>query len=215
MRTLVVSPHPDDEVLGAGGYIKRITNKGHNVDILWLGSGRPARTFGQQTEQEKARHEVLGILGAQEVVVEASRLEDNQFDSVPLLNIIQRVEAVLDSNKYETVLTTSETDLNIDHQIVAKAVRTAVVRRPEIKELYAFEILSSTEWSNEAFNPNVFVDIADTLVAKIEAIKCYNEELRQWPHPRSTIGIETLARYRGMQAGLEYAEAFQALRTIR
>ena len=87
-----------------------------------------------------------------------------------------------------------------------------------MKRIYTYEVPSSTELSphtgSESFRPNVFVDIADTLDTKLEAMRLYEGELRKFPHPRSPEGIRALATWRGVSVGLEAAEAFELVRSI-
>jgi len=110
-------------------------------------------------------------------------------------------------------------DLNIDHRITFQAVITAC--RPagsSVKKIMCFEILSSTEWniqnSQNAFMPNLFVDISDTLSKKIDALTEYIGEMRDYPHPRSLDGAKALAKTRGTVIEVEAAEAFEIVREI-
>jgi hypothetical protein len=85
-----------------------------------------------------------------------------------------------------------------------------------VKEIYSFEIPSSTEWNFPvSFSPNVFFDVKETLHLKVQAMQIYSGELREYPHPRSQSGINQLASIRGMQAGYSLAEAFEAVRILR
>jgi len=143
---------------------------------------------------------------------------DNRFDSVPLLDIIKTIEKVKLQIKPRIIFTHSETDLNIDHQITYRAVITATRPVPgeTVKEIYSFEILSSTEWRYPIrFSPDVFYDISDTIEIKIKAMSRYRGELRKFPHPRSIEGIKVNSRSWGMKAGLKYAEVFKSIRVIR
>jgi len=116
------------------------------------------------------------------------------------------------------IFTHYKKDLNIDHRITHQAVLTA--SRPlsgvPVREIYSFEILSSTEYNYPmSFSPNVFFDISDDLDNKIDSMKIYTSEIKVFPHPRSPEGIKLNAEYRGMQVGVKYAEAFQLIRMIR
>lgn len=85
-----------------------------------------------------------------------------------------------------------------------------------VKEIYSFEILSSTEWQYPiSFSPDVFFDIKDTIELKLSAMKCYKSELCEYPHPRSLEGIELNAKYNGMRVGKNYVEAFKSVRVIK
>ena len=87
-----------------------------------------------------------------------------------------------------------------------------------IKRIFSFEVLSSTEWitacTNSQFMPNMFVDIGKTLGRKIDAMKSYKSEFKEYPHPRSVEGIETLAKYRGLMVGKDACEGFELIRDL-
>ena len=109
---------------------------------------------------------------------------DNRFDQVDLLDVVKAVEHKIKEIQPEIIYTHYSGDLNIDHQYTARAVLTAT--RPigdyPVKEIYAFETLSSTEWnfdysSQPAFCPNVYVDITQFYANKEAAMKCYVSEL--------------------------------------
>jgi LmbE family N-acetylglucosaminyl deacetylase len=109
----------------------------------------------------------------------------------------------------------------VDHQIVSRAVLTATrpVKGHPVKELYMFEIASSTEWTFQqlapVFKPNVFVDIEDTLSLKLEGLRLYESEVREFPHPRSAEALKVIAQRWGTVIGRNAAEAFEAVRLIR
>ena len=188
MKVLVVAAHPDDEVLGCGGTTERLKREGHEVDIVLLGAGRGCDY-------------------------------DNEFDKLSLLHWVQFIEKEINESVPDIIFTHYEKDLNIDHRITYQAVITAARPQPDccVKEIYSFEVLSSTEWAfPTSFSPDVFWEIdRETLDNKQSVMsEKYKDELREIPHPRSTMGIYTLARFRGMQIGVEYAEAFKTVRRI-
>lgn len=139
-------------------------------------------------------------------------LLDQKFDTKPLIQWITDIEGLVQNFQPDIVFTHYRYDLNRDHQIIAEA--TEVACRYNVKELYAYEVLSSTELSKIPFNPDFFVSLRDKDMAyKLKTMQQkYPDELRKYPHPRSLVGIETLARYRGMQIKKRYAEAFMIIR---
>ena len=88
-----------------------------------------------------------------------------------------------------------------------------------MKEVYAYEVPSSAEWSfnqfESCFRPNVFSDITSTLSKKIEAVQIYGDEVRSFPHPRSPEAIRYNAGHWGSTVGVEAAEAFTLVRLLR
>ena len=139
---------------------------------------------------------------------------------MPLLDVVKVIEDLVNRLQPQVIYTHHRGDLNIDHTIIQRAVLTAsrpVVGCP-IKKIYAFEVPSSTEWSfgqfESAFQPNVFVDITDTLETKIKALAVYESETRSFPHPRSFEAIRNNARRWGSMVGLKASEAFVLVRDV-
>ncbi len=225
-KVLVRAAHPDDEVLGCGGTIARHASDGDDVYCLILGEGVTSRYNSRQDagkdELKKLKldaEKAAGILGIKEVVFRD--FPDNRFDTVPLLDIIKAIESVKREVKPDIVYTHHQGDLNIDHQITFRAVLTACrpLKGETVKEIYSFEAPSSTEWNTpdaaSYFMPDVFVDIAGTFDKKIAALKVYDTESREYPHPRSPRALEIIARRRGVNVGRELVEAFRLIRWLR
>jgi len=213
---LVVAAHPDDEVLGCGGFIASKASSGAEVSVIFISDGVTSRAKNLGKSEIETRRsaaklaaEVLGIKN-----VHFGDFPDNQLDSVPILRIVQFIEGYANSLSPDTVLTHFGGDLNVDHRIVNQAVLTAFRPTPNqcVKNILFFEVPSSTEWQvpteGEAFVPNWFEDISETLALKIRALEMYEFEMRKWPHPRSIKGVEHLAHWRGASCGVDAAEGF-------
>jgi LmbE family N-acetylglucosaminyl deacetylase len=225
-RILVVAAHPDDEVLGAGATAARLARQGHHVHLAILGEGVTSRFDSRAAadaallsslgEQSQRAARVLGAAG-----LSLHQLPDNRFDTVPLLEVIKLVERLIAEHQPTKLFTHHGGDLNIDHQIVNRAVLTATRTTPghTVRELYAFEVPSSTEWTfhhlEPTFRPNTFFDVSETLDLKIEAMLAYASEARPFPHPRSGEALAAIARRWGSVAGCVAAEAFQLIRAVR
>lgn len=224
---LVVVAHPDDEVLGCGASIAKWSKAGDRVHILIMAEGATSRDEERDRDAKEKELSQLAksaqtagdILGA--ISVKLLDFPDNRMDSVDLLGVIKTVEREVAKLKPDTVVTHHNGDLNIDHRIIHEAVATACRPQPNssVTRLLTFEISSSTEWqlagSNMYFQPNWFEDISETIDRKIEALKVYELEMREWPHARSIKNVENLARWRGSSVGCEAAESFMLIREIR
>ena len=223
-KILIVAAHPDDEVLGCGGTIVKLSSEGNDVYTLILGEGissrdekRNRKKRGKEIRELKRQaHRANKGMGVKQVFTHD--FPDNRFDAVPLLDIVKVVEKIKNDVKPHMIFTHCKDDLNIDHQITYRAVITAArpLPRETVKEIYSFETSSSTEWNYPlAFSPNVFFDVTDTIDKKIKALKIYKTELRKSPHPRSEEALRATAKRWGSVAGLGYAEAFNLVRTIK
>ena len=225
-KILVVAAHPDDEVLGCGGTMARLAMEGNDVYTLILGEGITAR---DKKRDRINREKDLGEL--KNHIVRANKLlgvkktytfgfPDNRFDTVALLDIIKTIEEVKSEVSPDIMFTHHHGDLNVDHNITFRAALTACrpIKDESVKEVYSFEILSSTEWNATSsityFMPDYFVDISKSIETKINALKEYKSELRDFPHPRSLEAVELNAKQWAMKVGLEAAEAFKTIRVI-
>ena len=151
----VVAAHPDDELLGMGGTLKRLAATNTEIAVLFLSSGVGARAVLRESPESRkaAAFEALMTLGISDISF--ADFPDNQFGTVPKLSIIKCVEDFLQKNASTSVFTNSRKDLNEDHQITAEATLVACRPTPtsEVEGLYHFETLSSSEWNFEFASP--------------------------------------------------------------
>ena len=220
---LVVAAHPDDELLGCGGTVARHISEGSIVNTLILAEGSTSRESDEDTVASDKSVKRLRVAATNASLVLNSEepillgLPDNKLDSLPLLEIVKKVEEIVKKTSAEVIYTHSRADLNIDHRIAHDATITAT--RPAVntctQSVLAFETLSSTEWGSKPqvgqFTPTRYVDISGFLEIKIEALRSYDTELRQFPHPRSIEAVRALAKLRGSTSGFHAAEAFEVL----
>jgi LmbE family N-acetylglucosaminyl deacetylase len=224
---LAVASHPDDEILGCGATMARMSEEGAQVHILIMGEGITSRQDARdrsvvQEELQRLHADVqaaASIVGA--VSAEVLEFPDNRFDSVPLLELVKAVERKKSEVSPTVILTHHANDLNIDHRCTFEAVMTACrpVEDEAVREILSFEVPSSTEWraptAGNAFLPVQYVAVtADHVERKISAMEAYGSERRAYPHPRSPEALRALAQWRGCSVGTEYAEAFEVIRKL-
>jgi len=223
---LVISAHPDDEILGCGGTIAKHADCGDDVHICLMVEGITSRQEKRNRNIVRTKLEILSeasknaanILGAKSI--QTNQLPDNRLDSMDRLDLIKIIEKYVDVYKPDFVYTHHSGDLNVDHRRLHEAVITACRPLPNFKtrRILSYEVSSSTEWqtasSSMPFNPNWFVNISNQLDRKLKALAEYKLEMRDWPHSRSIKAVEHLARLRGSQVGVEAAEAFILLRSL-
>ena len=212
-RILVIVAHPDDEVLGCGGTIKKYIESGCEVVTAIVAQGRPS----EQRRIKKFSRLANTQLGVKKVVF--FNYPNLKLETFPLHTIVEKLSQLIDNYAPDVVLTHYHGDINRDHQITCQAVLTAARPLPGKKplEVLCFETIGSTEWGatrNESFRPNFFVDITNTLDDKMKALRHYDIEMRPHPHPRSYEGVRLLAGVRGMTIGVPYGEAFEIVRRI-
>ena len=219
MNFLFVVAHPDDEVLGAGATINKLSAQGHRIAVCTMANHAAARaniSATLQQDQTKA-FEIMGVHKSY-----AGDFPNIQMNTVPHLKLVQFIESCIQDWQAECIFTHHPSDTNNDHVITSYAAQAAsrLFQRksgvPALKQFTYMEVPSSTEWSFDSssnrFTPNLFIEIGKEGVnLKIQALSAYSGVMRQYPHPRSEEAITGLAAYRGVQAGCLYAEAFETV----
>ena len=219
MNYLVVVAHPDDEVLGAGATIAKLIKQGHNVAIVTMANHAAARANISDTlaSDELEAFKIMGVSKSY-----AADFPNIKMNTVPHLDLVQFIEKCIEDFKADAIITHHPSDTNNDHVVTSYATQAAsrLFQRksgvPELKEFLYMEVPSSTEWSFDSsanrFTPNYFVEIGkEGVELKLKALAAYKGVMRPYPHPRSREAIEGLAAYRGSQAGMNYAEAFECV----
>ena len=223
-KVLVIAAHPDDEVMGLGGTIAKLSAQGVECHLLIVTDGsssqyRGSDHLGEIIEAKKIETKnCADTLGFRSI--HYGELPDMKLDTTPHVVINQVIERVIDEVQPDTVYTHFWGDVNRDHQEVYKSTLVAVrpVMGQVVKELYSYRVPSSTEWTpNKAdtmFMPNYFVNIEKYAEQKYKAFACYSTELREYPHPRSVQYLRETDKAVGIRVGLLAAEEFVLLRKL-
>lgn len=217
-KILIIAAHPDDEILGCGGSISKLKNDNY-IEVIFMTNGVSSRGKNKKKifERKKACFDLFKHLSLPRPTI--FNFPDNQMDKIPLLKIIKKVEKNIRNYRPDTIITHFSNCLNIDHRITFEAVITACrpVNNLSVKKILSFEIPSSTDWAifkGKNFQPNYFIDISKHIKDKINYIRFYKEELRDYPHSRSIPAIKALASVRGTSCGVKYAEGFYLNRFV-
>jgi LmbE family N-acetylglucosaminyl deacetylase len=219
MNILFVVAHPDDEVLGAGATINKLVKEGHKVAVATLANHAAARVNISATllDDQATAFSIMGVHKSY-----TGDFPNIQMNTVPHLQLVQFIETAIEDWKAESIYTHHPSDTNNDHVMTSYAAQAAsrLFQRksgvPALKQFIYMEVPSSTEWSFDSsanrFSPNMFVEVGKEGVdVKLKALAAYTGVMRPYPHPRSEEAITGLAAYRGVQAGCNYAEAFESV----
>ena len=217
---LVVVAHPDDEILGFGATGRKLAVSGEIVQPVILCGNVDARNLRPKDDELaadiKAANEAAGFqqpsLGG---------FPNIRMNTVPHIELVRFIEENVVRFRPQRIFTHHPADLNDDHRQVSRACLAAFrlfQRRPELpplQSLHFMEIPSATDWAADTtlgcFRPNLYIAVEDELTVKLEALACYRNVMRGYPHPRSEEAIRGLAAYRGSQSGQRYAEAFETV----
>lgn len=227
-RVLIIAPHPDDEVLGCGGLIRRIKREGGEAFVLYVTAGDVAdfSTAGKSTAPEKFR-EIEKV--AESFPLDGWHLAlpgDNynlRLDTLPRSQLVDLLERpghplAFPTLKPSVVFAPDPSSYNQDHQAVAGAVLTALRPGPDAFRHQPAAVMTyeqvADSWSAQPVPArNVFIELTDDdLDGKVAAMALHASQWREHPHNRSEKALRALALLRGTQSGYRYAEAFHCLR---
>lgn len=218
MKLLVISPHADDETLGAGGMLLKYKAQGQQIYWLNITDMQVDYNYGENEVAERTQ-EIQRVI--QDYLIDGFYnlgLEPAGLDKYDKQFLVQQIFEVIDQVLPDIVLLPYSYDVHSDHQIVFDAVYacTKVFRCSSIKKILCMEIVSETDFAvaDRGFVPNYFVDISDFLEQKIAIMERYKSQIKPVPFPRSAENIRALARVRGASAGVKFAEAFRVVKII-
>ncbi len=216
---LVVAAHPDDEVLGMGATIAKLSRAKEQVHVIFLATGIYARRKdkdimkGELKSLREHAENAGKIMGVEKENIFFEDFPDNAMDTVPLLDIVKKLENYVETVRPVRVFTHHYNDLNVDHRLSFQSAQIATRPIRNNIELISFEVPSCTEWSFPySFKPNYFVDVSDTYKLKLKALKEYKNEIRNSPHPRSLKVLDAYMTKWGSIIGTNKAEAFEIIR---
>jgi len=209
MNILVIAPHPDDEVLGMGGTIKKLSKK-NKIILCVVSEGATAqykdkKMIKVRRDSCKKTAKILGI--SQTIFLDYPDMRLN----LSHLDINKKLEEIIEKYRPEIVYTAPKNDLNLDHQMVFNSTLVACRPKSGVKQILCYEIQGNTK---VPFVPNVFENIEKEFPYKIKGFKMYKSEIEEFPNPRSIAAIENLAIQRGIESGTRKAEAFELIRVV-
>lgn len=216
---LIIAPHPDDETLGCGGTIRRMTAGGTRATVAIVTKGTPLFPATQVRQVRREARAASQRLGVQEL----------KFLDLPVTTLHLTPEHKLNAAFMKLIADTQPDavflpfpgDRHEDHRQIFDAAMVATRpdgRRHRATRICCYETVSETHWAAAGiepnFEPNWFVDISATLADKLDAMRCYESQLSDEIPARSLTAIEALARFRGSVVGVPAAEAFCIVRDL-
>ena len=220
-KVLIIAAHADDETLGCGGIITKLRSNNNDCHIhVVTGYGQEKHPFYDKKTFEIVRKEfknAINHIGSPSYSF--GNLPAAKLNDIPTYHVNNEIKNIIERIKPNTILLPSRDDLHLDHKIINYSVRVA--SRPYLKNnvnlfsLIEYEVPSETniffDNINEIYMPNLFIDITDFITNKIRGFSEYKSQSQESNQPRSLTGIKTLAKYRGLNIGVDYAESFRII----
>lgn len=219
-KIIVISAHPDDETLGAGGTL--LKHKKQGDELYWLIVTNIFESQGFSKDRIESRQEEIQKVSTMFGFIKVFMLDypTMTITSETLLDMIPKISSLFQEVQPEVIYTLNRSDAHSDHRYLSDAIMacTKSFRYPFIKKVLMYECISETEFApafpEKVFIPNYFVDISEHIEKKLEIMRVFESELGEPPFPRSEENIRALARFRGSSVGCHFAEAFQVVKIV-
>ena len=219
MRTLVVGPHPDDELIGCGGTLLRRKAEGGTLGWLLMTSVSSKHGWNSENIAKRAVEieTVRKGLGINLDNFYKLNYPTTELDQIPRNSMVVSVSEVFKDFQPNEVLLPHPGDAHSDHKITFEVAASCTkwFRYPSVKKVLVYETISETDASvdkKQFFKPNLFVDISEFSKLKMDLINIYKSEIGAFPFPRSEVAISSLEKVRGAESGFNAAEAFEVMR---
>ncbi len=219
-NVVVISAHPDDEVLGAGGTLLKHLSNGDK--LFWIIITNISSKSGHSKVKIKSRKSEIKKVEKSFNFSSTFILDyiPSSLSSSMMSKLISDVSSIFYKIEPEIIYCVNRSDAHTDHKFTFDSVMscTKSFRFPFIKKVLVYECISETEFAPAVFEnyflPNYFVDISNFIEKKINIFKIYESEIGEHPFPRSIRNIKSLASFRGASVGVDYAESFQLIKFI-
>ena len=199
VNILAIGAHPDDIEFGCGGALIKYTQKGHRLFLLVMTGGGMGGASAVRIKEQQASGEILA----------AEKIFWGGYEDTHLIvdtELIGKIEAVIAEVRPDFIFCNFPDDTHQDHRHLAQAIMSAT--------RYIRNVLFYEGPTTQNFNPQVFVDISDTLERKVEALKAHKSQVMKTNiEDLSIVEVaRSSANFRGIQGRVKYAEAFHSLR---
>lgn len=194
-KILIVSPHPDDETIGAGGILALY---GSQCDVVLLTDGR----FGNPNTTKYSEEDIVDLRHDEFVEV----MDYFHVNSYECLNIHDTKVSKgkkefrrINFPGYDYVFVPNRSEDHVDHYATYKIVKRILTRKRMRSKIFEYEV-----WSPIS-NPNYYVNLNTLINSKLEAIKLYRSQLSCLNYEQMITGLNS---YRGIRVKLSYCEAY-------
>ena len=181
--------HPDDIEIGMGGTVAKLARNGYDVHLVIA----TLPNFTKIDIKEQRRQEAI--------------------TSAKIMGVSSPDFLDLSPNKYqpEVIFTQWIGDSHQDHHILTRAV---IAASRDVSNLFMYETTIPGGITENAFRPQLYVDITESLDIKANALECFESQKIRGGHLWINAVLGRCS-YRGYQMNTKYAEAFEVVKTVR
>ena len=213
-KVLAIGAHPDDIEFGCGGTLIKHYLQGDHIHYLCMTSGQSIDGVSGEVLRTSEQHEIevnkaIDILGCN--TVKRADFKDLHIPfSFESVNVIEKE---IKKHNIDTIYTHWAGDANQDHIAVFKSTMAAARYIPNV---FCYEQIPVPRMSENQMDINYYVNIDNEFINKIKASLCHQSQIVKYKSHGFNVeeNLTTLAKFRGIQAGCKYAEAFKTIKQV-
>ena len=203
---LVFGAHPDDIEIGMGGTVAKLNGMGYNVNLVVA----TLPNFVKTDTKEQRRMEA--VMSAKVMGSNQPEFLDLSADEIVFgRKFVTLIDGIIHKRKPEAVFTQWIGDSHQDHQALTRAVISA---SRDLNNLFMYETTIPGGVTENAFRPQMYVDISKTIDVKKNALNCFDSQRIRC----GDLWIDAIvgrSMYRGYQINTEHAETFEAIKITK
>ncbi len=216
LKVMVFAAHPDDELIGCGGSMRKHINLGNDVRVVYLTSGEAGNLKYSKEElasiREKEAENGLGILGVKDFSFLRNKDGYLEANSENLIKIVELIRKYKPDIVYLPHSEEAHQDHRTTYDLVSKAINKAkgnwfqeAPGEPwQVKNIFSYEIYPLQKTVDYCEDITKFMNLKDT------ALKEHKSQIESVAYDDLA---KSIGRYRGILSnGTEYAECFQVIR---
>jgi len=212
-NVLAIGAHPDDIEFGCFGTLKKHQDKGDNVTLLVMTQSdvkdaHTGKITRDSTISKKEANTSSELLEAELIL---GPFKDTQvpFNS----ESVKFIENIIKQKKINWVYTHWAGDTHQDH---INTLNTTMAAARLVKNVLCYEQVPLPRITTTYPVANYYVDITNNIEFKLRACRCHESQINKFKEHGFNMldNVATLAKFRGNQCGLKYAEAFNILKLV-
>lgn len=219
-KVLIIVAHQDDETIGCAGTIKRLSEQGSIVDVVFVTSGNTGvdhsgkynadSIIDVRSDEANRAREILGWRHTYNLGVKTQCVANTQ-------RLFHRIIQIIRDNRPDLVITHANVDKHRDHRAISSIVKEACWKaqeaiHPELGKIHKINDLWAMEILDLLPRVDYIIDITETYESKVKALSVYNSQLDIisgiFNH------VDGMAKVRGHAIGKKYGEAFMRINLL-
>ena len=199
--------HPDDLEIGMGGTLAKLARMDYDVNMVVATLPNFVKT------DTKEQRRIEATMSAKTLGCKSPQFLDLSPDEITIgRKFVTMIDEIINKHKPEAVFTQWIGDSHQDHQALTRAV---IAASRDSNNLFMYETTIPGGLTENAFRPQLYIDITETLEVKSNALDCFHSQKNNRCGNLWIDAVVGRCSYRGYQMNVKYAEAFEVVKVTK